>query len=545
MRGIEMALTLRVARAAVMLTLASGAAAAADHPAPVIKTPPPAVFAPSWTGFYIGAGVGTRSSQTDSTVTRSTNGGANSLGACPNSSSGCVLGEPLHDTALRISPYIGFNWQFAPQWVAGVEADYGFASKTTTLNGMIYPAINSITGDKRDSFSVKTTWDASVRGRLGFLSNPNLLVYATGGAAWIHIESTSTCSTVVNGDCGLGLTTPPNITNAMTKAGWTVGGGIEAMLGHNWLVRGEYRYADFGTISNTDIRTVTFVPTQRIDTYDLRIKTHTATLGLAYKFGGGAAPAGTAQAATYAAVPPAAPSWRGFYVGLGGGTRSTKTDASVRSYVFNGVNQLPGTCANPFGCAPDEVLNGTAFRLSPYIGFNWQLAQNWVAGIEGDFGFVEQTTRLGGMNYPFINGNFLNGTESEAFSVRTRWDASLRGRVGFLATPSLLLYATGGAAWMRIESTSTCSSFTNSICSPANTGGPFALTNATTRLGWTMGGGLEHQLWSNWLVRAEYRYADFGTITNVDVRSGVDSLAVAYDIRVKSHTTNFGVAYKF
>ena len=58
--------------------------------------------------------------------------------------------------------------------------------------------------------------------------------------------------------------------------------------GHNWIVRGEYRYADFGTITNTDTRSCApglCVPSSLVITDTLHLRTQTATFGIAYKFG--------------------------------------------------------------------------------------------------------------------------------------------------------------------------------------------------------------------------------------------------------------------
>src|SRR5258705_267858 len=52
---------------------------------------------------------------------------------------GCVTGAPLNGTTYRINPYAGYNWQVAPQWVLGIEGDWGFADKKTTIAGMSYP----------------------------------------------------------------------------------------------------------------------------------------------------------------------------------------------------------------------------------------------------------------------------------------------------------------------------------------------------------------------------------------------------------------------
>ena len=37
------------------------------------------------------------------------------------------------------------------------------------------------------------------------------------------------------------------------------------------------------------------------------------------------------------------------------------------------------------------------------------------------------------------------------------------------------------------------------------------ITIGDTRLGYTIGGGIETQVVGNWFARGEYRYADFGT----------------------------------
>jgi outer membrane immunogenic protein len=51
-----------------------------------------------------------------------------------------------------------------------------------------------------------------------------------------------------------------------------------------WIARGEYRYADFGSATDTDTRS--FPGLVQVATYTTAVKTHTATIGLAYKFGG-------------------------------------------------------------------------------------------------------------------------------------------------------------------------------------------------------------------------------------------------------------------
>jgi outer membrane immunogenic protein len=280
--------------AVVAALAAEPAAFAADMAAQApVYTKAPAPIANDWTGFYLGAGVGARSSQVDGDVSQDSINRFNNFtsdGVCvPGGFFSSCSGEPLNNTTFRISPYVGYNYQFATQWLAGIEGDVGFGSNTTTLAGAFYPNTGISNFDGHDSFAVKTGWDASLRGRLGFLVTPSFLVYGTGGAAWQHIEATSTCSTSTNDFtwCQPELLASAVITDSTTKLGWTVGAGIETMLSHNWIVRGEYRYADFGTITNTDTRACACfgVPTNLAITDTLRLRTQTATFGIAYKFG--------------------------------------------------------------------------------------------------------------------------------------------------------------------------------------------------------------------------------------------------------------------
>jgi outer membrane immunogenic protein len=307
-------------------------AVAADLPA--YKAPPPAPVY-SWTGFYIGGDVGARSAVVDPTVTAgilqvpgfpslSRNlltepscsfGISNAVGSCPGNSS-------LDHTAFRLGIFAGYNWQFSSQWVAGVEVDWGWANRSRSLSGEFYPggARNFVPGNGDASFSVKTTWDASARLRLGFLLAPNVLAYATGGASWLHVEATSVCDSAFVGETCAGFPgdaatpalpglTPAVITHSATRLGWTVGGGVEAAFWSNWLLRAEYRYADYGNWSNNDVRTCVStvllefattpscafgtggIPrnfpagTTLAASYDIHLRTHLLKFGLAYKFG--------------------------------------------------------------------------------------------------------------------------------------------------------------------------------------------------------------------------------------------------------------------
>jgi outer membrane immunogenic protein len=258
---------------AVLALTASGAVQAADLKSHAVAPP---LMAPSWTGFYAGLGLGARASRGDLTTTSETLGTSVSLAGAAN------LSDQINGSAFRVSPYLGFNWQFAPQWVAGIEGDVGFANKTTTLGGFPFTPAFGTFNDPADSLAAKMTWDASLRGRLGFLVAPALLAYATGGVAWQHYEFISTCA---GATCVAAGFTPAVVTNSSTKPGWTLGGGLEAELWGRWLARLEYRYADFGTASFSIVRSSADASHSPAgNTFDFAARTHTLNFGLAYKF---------------------------------------------------------------------------------------------------------------------------------------------------------------------------------------------------------------------------------------------------------------------
>jgi outer membrane immunogenic protein len=157
--------------------------------------------------------------------------------------------------------------------------------------------------------------------------------------------------------------------------------------------------------------------------------------------------------------------------------------------------------------------------------------------------------------------SFAGTGSPDTFTVRTQWDAAIRARVGLLATPNLLLYLAGGPAWMNVETTSACvaggpgrSCFTTAAPISGFSTTQQVFTNNSTKLGWTLGGGAEAMFVPGWIVRAEYRYSDYGTISNTDRRVfvpaaaalfGADGLDVAFDVHVRTNLATLGIAHKF
>jgi len=274
--------------------------------------------------------------------------------------------------------------------------------------------------------------------------------------------------------------------------------------------------------------------------------------------------------------------WSGPYFGIGAGGRANAVDANVTSATVGTppvpIPLPPVSGGTSFALAfwqqnqsAMQYLDHIAIRGSVYGGWNFQVAPAWVIGVEADFGLAHEKAVFHGSPYPT---NLQFGTPStpfgaspnDTFGVRSTWDASLRLRGGWLATPSILFYLTGGLALAHLQATSTCSitpTLNVSNCAPGNyfggTLGPAVITHSGTKLGWTAGLGADMWLWSNWMVRMHYRYADFGylsigddgafSFTETRTCSGcpaaANPLTVSYQLRMMQHFFELGIAYKF
>ena len=257
--------------AAVLGVIFTQVALAADLP---IKAPvAPVAAVPNWTGFYFGGAVGARWANNDwrSSDLFPTFGPTPQVG----NTSGAMA-----SAGARFSAYAGYNWQFAPTWIAGIEADIGWANNSKTANPL--PGTNNTAAPLGLPIgTVKETWDGSLRGRLGYLVTPDTLLYGTGGVAWQHVRLSAYCPT--NGAVVFFCFLPQNESHSKTMTGWTVGGGLEMKVWGNWLARIDYRYADFGTFDQVFFTANPPFFDDRF-TAHVKVQTHTVTVGLAYLF---------------------------------------------------------------------------------------------------------------------------------------------------------------------------------------------------------------------------------------------------------------------
>lgn len=174
------------------------------------------------------------------------------------------------------------------------------------------------------------------------------------------------------------------------------------------------------------------------------------------------------------------PTWAGFYAGAHAGYGWADFEASDVDPVF--------------AVLIDEDLNhkpnGGVFGV--HAGYNFQVG-SFVFGVEADGSYA---TIEGDVLYdfPLLGGTFTDQQTSKIDAL-----FSARGRIGYAFGPALV-YATGGIAAARVETTFSASLLGQSL----------STSDEAWHVGYTVGGGLEYKFDQSWSARVEYLYADLG-----------------------------------
>jgi outer membrane immunogenic protein len=177
--------------------------------------------------------------------------------------------------------------------------------------------------------------------------------------------------------------------------------------------------------------------------------------------------------------------WTGFYAGIVGG------------YGWGTSNwNSPVINTSPKG-----------WNIGGTLGYNYQMG-SVVFGLEGDLAWSN------------VKGSAA--AAGNTFTTENRWLGTFRGRLGY-AADRFLPYITGGLAYGDIKATVE----------------PAALSASKSKLGWTVGGGIEYAFLGNWTAKAEYLYVDLGTFDPGFAATGTNSVSF------KEHLVRVGLNYKF
>ena len=220
-------------------------------------------------------------------------------------------------------------------------------------------------------------------------------------------------------------------------------------------------------------------------------------------------------------VPPPPPLWTGFYVGgnaggiFGGnpGLRSSGVDIYDDYYGANGAPAAAGA-AGALSATASGIgsSNKGSFSGGAQLGFNYQFNPSFLVGLEADIqgvaGSSVNTSFAGVAADPLGTATTMQTTGQ--FQGSLDYVGTVRGRAGYLVTPTLLIYGTAGLAYANANMSASYATI-----DLAGIYGPgFASSSySDTRVGWTAGGGVEWMFLPNWSAKLEYLYYDLGTVT--------------------------------
>ncbi|MCJ2128191.1 outer membrane protein [Methylobacterium sp. E-045] len=252
--------------------------------------------------------------------------------------------------------------------------------------------------------------------------------------------------------------------------------------------------------------------------------------------------AGAAQAADLPSTRYAPPvvtlpvfTWTGFYAGVNAGA------------AFSGSEQPRYTEGRGFVGLNPGVLDGlqksreqTGFVGGGQIGYNYQVG-GIVLGAEADFqyaGIERGRTGTGALT------NLAPGhTDTDILTSRTRIETlgTVRGRIGFLPTERLMVYATGGLAYGDV---SMRTAYTDTGTGPFFPGGinviPYAASRSSMQVGYVAGGGIEYAITDRLSAKIEGLYGDLGR-SSVTARYTGNGSTEPTDIYTVRESNRFGL----
>jgi outer membrane immunogenic protein len=233
-------------------------------------------------------------------------------------------------------------------------------------------------------------------------------------------------------------------------------------------------------------------------------------------------------APVYTKAPMMAPvyNWTGAYFGVNAGGAWGDSEATTTT-VFSPTGYFATSSVPAIAAAGAQTIKSTGFTGGGQFGYNWQASSSTVFGLEADFEYFGlKGSATSGAVYPCCAPT--NFTINQ--SVKTDWLATFRARFGFLVTPSTLVYVTGGGAVTNLRGTFT---FTDTFATAAESG-----SFNSTKLGWTVGGGIEWAMWSGWSAKAEYLFVSFPGATVTSTNLTAYTPPISFPTNVFTHSAD-------
>jgi outer membrane immunogenic protein len=215
----------------------------------------------------------------------------------------------------------------------------------------------------------------------------------------------------------------------------------------------------------------------------------------------------------------------GWYLGLNLGvdfqndSRKTATITAPGGYFA--ASSIPAIAATGL-----QHENQTGFVGGGQGGYNWDVGNNWIIGVEADFDYTHSgQTTASSATYPCCAPtSFTIGSH-----VSSDWLATGRGKVGY-SWGSSWLYGTGGIAFTNLHANFL---FTDTFANAHE-----STSMDTTGVGWALGAGYEHMFDDNWSAGLQYLHVDFGSYNTASRNLTAFTPPIAFPANVFSHSAS-------
>lgn len=238
-------------------------------------------------------------------------------------------------------------------------------------------------------------------------------------------------------------------------------------------------------------------------------------------------------------APPVLPySWTGCSIGVNAGYDSARAEfSSAPNGAIVEFGQITGSqtqlAAQQAGSNAARRTGGATAGAG--LSCNVQYGKT-VVGLETDFNYTDlQSSELRG---PFPLAPGVATTWENSF--RSNYLGTVRGRLGFLANPSNMLYVTAGLAYAEFA-------FATATDFPGFSGFRFAGADSRVKPGWTAGLGWETVVSGPWTAKFEYLHVDLGD-RSAPAPQNVGALspfAWTHSAKLTEDVIRVGLSYKF
>lgn len=465
----------------------------------------------------------------------------------------------------------GYNYQLSDMFVLGFETDISGAniSGSNNRSGGTVNFTSDNTGSATTIGGVRISsgvdWLGTVRGRAGYLFNSSLLFFGTAGLTYggIHSNISNRSYTVYEDIPTVNYTegVQPffgSASHTQTLVGWNAGAGFELMMLQNWSIKAEALYWN---LANVNVTTTSVAPRVGSAAWcppgcaellvpPTLIPAQAGTSGTSINFQGIVARAGlnyhfkafdtspttstsiNSLVSMHSSVSSLPIMWSGFYAGLNAGYGfGSNTDAFATSWGQEGFTirkqWSPTNLFMPLDGVGLSQSGIVANKQNGFIGgfqsgYNFLIKDRFVIGLEADIhgtNIGASGSRYGaGIDTNSANNGKATTVGSVQLSSGVDWLGTVRGRLGYLLNPSLLIFGTGGLTYGGVHANIVNQAYTVYEDVP-NIGfqegmQPFfgSSSKFQTLTGWNAGGGCEWMITQNWSVKTDAIYWDLGNM---------------------------------